>query len=282
MMHPRFGRGLTRWLILGSGLALLGAACSGGSATPTSVAPTTTTMAMTSTSAGTTAPMATTTSAAMTTSTTAPAPTTTTSTTTPPPTTTILPGEPIDIGPRRGDVLSVVGVAHDDTLNVRSAPGVDQPVVTTLDPLTDDVVALGRSRMLPNSIWIEVEANGVIGWASWSFLAFPGVTNDDTAAVVASLGAVPAAETMLELGRIVAEAEASTEPRSRITMTVAPTVGDLGEVVYDVIGLGDDALAGLRLHVIAQPNESGEGFSLEVVEATALCGRGVTADGLCL
>jgi enoyl-CoA hydratase len=36
-----------------------------------------------------------------------------------------LPGEPIDFGPAAGDVLAVIGVSHDDVLNLRSAPGAE-------------------------------------------------------------------------------------------------------------------------------------------------------------
>jgi hypothetical protein len=63
-------------------------------------------------------------------------------------------------------------------------------------------------------------------------------------------------------------------------MSVAPTVGDLGEVTYDVIGLGDDAVYGYRLHVFGEPVT--DGFSLRTVERTYLCSRGVDADELCV
>ena len=219
-----------------------------------------------------------------TTSTTQPDTTTTTvepTTTTAPDTTTSLPGEPIIIGPQAGDVLAVVGVAHDDVLNVRAAPGIDQPVIDELAPLTFDVVALGNARALPRSIWYEVETDEGIGWANGSFFGYLGVTTDETADVVDLLGEVPAAETMLDLGMIVAEALASDEPPSRIVMSVAPTVGDLGEVTYDVVGIGDDSVLGFRLHVFGTPDESGEGFVLKSVEQTVLCGRGLSGE-LCV
>ena len=76
--------------------------------------------------------------------------------------------------------------------------------------------------------------------------------------------------------------ETESDVESKIVLTVAPTVGDLGEVTYDVIGLADDALFGVRLHVFGQPTDSGEGFSLMSVEQTALCGRGTNEAGLCL
>jgi hypothetical protein len=204
-----------------------------------------------------------------------------TTTTTVPETTTTLPGEPIDIGPNAGDVLAVIGVAHDDVLNVRMAPGTDQPVVAELAPLADAVLALGDARALPESIWFEVEAEGVTGWASSSFLGYLGETTDVTAGVVENLGELPRAETMLDLGLIVAETLASDDPPSRIVMSVSPTVGDLGEVTYDVVGIGDDAVRGFRLHVFATPDEGGEGFVLKSVEQTLLCGRGLSGE-LCV
>ncbi len=226
---------------------------------------------------GTTAPPTTTTEP--------PAPTTTepptttrpaTTTTEPPTTTTTLAGEPFDLGfPRDGDALGVVGVAFDDLLNVREGPG-NTPIVGVLDPGEGGVFATGRARLLPTTIWWEIDG---IGWANSSFLAYVGQTDDATAEVVAGLGDYPTAGTMAELGSIVAFFFASADPPSDVVMVVAPTVGDLGQVTFDVIGLGDDALRGYRLLVFAEP--ASEGFSLKSVERTLLCGRGL-ADGLCV
>jgi hypothetical protein len=224
----------------------------------------------------TTSPSATTTTAATTTvSTTTSAATTTTSD-------ADLPGEPIDFGPAAGDEVAVVGVAHDDILNVRAAPGTDSEVVAELDPTATGLIATGRARSLPESIWFEVEVDAIVGWVSSAFIGYLGLTDDATAEVIETLGETPGAETMLDLGLIVAEAMSSAEPPSRIVMSVAPTVGDLGEVTYDVVGLGDDALGGVRLHVFGDPAEGGEGFVLSNVERTFICSRGVTADGFCL
>lgn len=205
-------------------------------------------------------------------------PTTTTTDTT---TTTTLPGEPIDIGPRPGDLLAVVGVAHNDVLNVRAAPGIDQPIVAELAPTADDVVALGDARALPQSIWFEIEAGGVAGWASSSFLAYIGQTTDVTAAIIDELGEMPWAPTMEDLGMVVAGTLVVDGPPSGITMSIAPSVGDLGEVTFDVIGIKDDAVRGLRVHVFATPEEGGEGFVLKSVEQTVLCGRGLSGE-LCV
>ena len=263
----QFTMTLRPWLTLGL-LTLLLAACGGDSAedSTTSVPPTT--IATT-----------TTTTLAPTTTTVAPTSTTTTSSTSST-TTTTLAGQPIDFGPITGDQLGVVAIAHDDVLNFRAGPGTDQEIINRLGALFEGFIATGNNRQLPNSIWYEGTVDGQIGWASSAFLAYIGATDDITANVIADLGETPVAETMLDLGTIVAEASASTDPPSRIRMAVAPTVGDLGEVTFDVVGLGDDALFGVRLTVFGTPGD--ESFALKTVERTLLCGRGVSADGLCL
>lgn len=240
-------------------LALTVAACGGGDAGTT-----TTTQETTTTTAPTT-----TTTAAETTTTTAPETTTTTE----------LPGEEIEFGPREGDEVAVIGVAHDDVLSLRAAPGADQAILAEIPNTYDGLIALGHTRDLGDAFWIELEYEGATGWVHYSFIGYIGVTEDMTASVIDTLGESPLAETMLDIGLIVAETFASDEPESDIVLTVAPTVGDVGEVTYDVISIGDDAVRGFRVHVFAQPED--ETFGLMAVEVTTLCGRGVTEDGLC-
>jgi len=191
-----------------------------------------------------------------------------------------LPGEVIDFGPAAGDTLAVMGVAHDDVLNLRAAPGASQAILAGIPPLYSDLTALGETRQLTGSMWIQVEYEDQRGWVNLRFIAYLGDTTDVTADVISNLGERPVAETMLGLGLIVAETFVSEEPRSDLVVSVAPTVGDLGEVTYDVVGLGDDAVRGVRLHVFGQPVDGG--FSLDAVEMTTLCGRGADSDGFCL
>lgn len=193
-----------------------------------------------------------------------------------------LAGEPYEgppLGGRPGR-LAVVGVAADDVLNVREEPGTDAAVVTTLDPLASEVAATGRARLLSTSIWLEVEVDGVTGWANSSFFAHLGATDDITARVLEDAGDRPSAPTLEELADAVATVVASQDPPSRVVVSAGPDGGDLGEVTVDVIGLADDAVMGLRLVVFATVDP--DGFTLRTVEATALCGRGVTADGICV
>ena len=222
------------------------------------------------------APTTTTTTAAPTTTTTAPATTTTTES---PATTTSLPGELVEYGPLAGAILAVIGVEPDDVLNVRRAPGIDQDIIATLDPLSNIAVAQGQTRLLPNSAWYEVDVNGTVGWASASFLAQLGETRDETTFVLEN--AFPRAETLLQRAEEVAAVYVSEEPPSTVTIVDGPNAGDLADLTVDVVGLGDDAVVGLRLHIFAQPDAGGEGWEIKSVEVTALCGRGAS-DGLCV
>lgn len=192
-----------------------------------------------------------------------------------------LPGEAFDLAPAADAVLAVVGVAFDDTLNVRRAPGTDQDVVAELDPLAADAIASGRSRMLSESIWWELTTvDGIIGWVNARFTAQVGGTDDITARIIEQIGSTPSAESMDALAEKVTGALRDTDIPSTVTNVVPATTGDLGEVTYDLVGLGDDSVHGLRLHVFGTPIDDG-GFSLKTVESTSLCDsrRGVSAEG---
>ncbi len=182
--------------------------------------------------------------------------------------------------PSEGAILGVVGVRHDDMLNVRSGPDITFDVVATLEPAQTEIAGTGQGWQLPSgSVWWKIEADGVAGWANQRFLSRLGGVDDLTAFVVGELGEIPVSETMVGLGLIVANTFAGVDSGSDVVISVAPTVGDLGEITYDVIGLGDDSVGGYRLHTFGQPTDSG--FSLMAVEATTMCQRGVSG-GLCI
>jgi len=210
-----------------------------------------------------------------------PASDSTTSTTEAGSTTTVgdadLPGEVWDGFAQEGDVFSVFGVEADDELNIRAMPGTDNDIIGTAAPTADDLVATGRARQLPSSFWYEVSHGGITGWVSVAFVAYEGGTDDATAEFLAENGSA-SAETLQDLGRIVAQGFASVDPDSELVESIAPTVGDLGEVTYDVVGLGDDAGAGYRIHVFATEGESGETWELRTIERTSYCTRGVTGE----
>jgi len=174
----------------------------------------------------------------------------------------------------------VVGVRHDDVLNLRAAPGADQPIIAEIPPTYTDLVAQGNTRDLSPGFWIEVDYEGTIGWVNFAFTAFEGHVTDETSTVIDELGERPVESTMTALGELVADVfNSDEEPQVDIVQVAEVTEGDLAEVTYDVIGLGDDSVLGFRLHIFAE--ETSDGFSLRSVEATLLCSRG-TDDGLCV
>ena len=218
-----------------------------------------------------------------------------------------LPGEPYEYGPAAGAALAVVGVSHDSVLNVRDVPAGkivarldnvmnvgSEPVVyvreadsdeliATLD-LNRGVIATGKARELPTTIWYEIRMADAVGWASGWYLSPLGATSDATARIVANLGETPAAPTLAELARVVAEAVASDEdPTSHIVVSGAPVIGDLAEITVDVLGLPDDAVRGFRLQVFAEKDSESDLFTLRAVESTTICvsHRGVSEEGLC-
>ena len=188
-------------------------------------------------------------------------------------------GELVESGPHNGDTLMVVGVHYNDVLNVREGPGSDFPVVTVLEPDTTNIAALGMTWLLPGSAWYAVSADGVQGWASGSFLLQPGDIVDITIQVVERLGAVPQSGSLIDLGLIVADAMASEEPASSIEQPARVVVGEVGEMIVDVVGLGDDAVGGFRPRVVA--HETDGTWVLDRVEARLLCIRGVD-EGRCV
>ena len=87
---------------------------------------------------------------------------------------------------------------------------------------------------------------------------------------------------MLQLGeQVAAQRDQDGEPVPDVVVVDGPSVGDLGEITIDVVGFGDDAVLGERLHVFAEPDQGGESFTVRSVEATTLCRRGVS-DGRCV
>lgn len=272
---------MKRSLIVLVVLALFAAACGDTASTTTTGEPSATTATPTTGATTTTTTAATTTTASPTTTTAAP-----TTTTTAAPTTTTVEriGEPIDFWvpvPEEGPIIGVISVRFDDTLNVRSGPGIQFPVVGELAPTDTGISGTGQGWQLPSgSVWWEIEKGDVTGWANQAFMSRLGAVNDITSDIVDQLGEIPSADTMLALGMIVADAVAVEETAS-IVVVVAPTVGDLGEITIDVSGFGDDSVGGSRLHIFGQPSDDGESFSLASVEATVFCQRGV-ASGVCV
>ena len=240
---------------------------------------TTTTTATESTTTTTTMATSTTTTSTPATTTTEPSTTTTTTQDTSSTTTTTDPGTPVD-GPVPGSAWGVVGVRHDDTLNVRSAPGIAASIVGTLEPTAVDVIATGDAVMIRTTIWWEVETSTADGWVASSYLAAHGSTDDVTAAVVAANDGVWLSAVTMEL---LAVEVAQLRGADRIVVVVAASDdGTHGEITIDAFMDFDDSIRGERLLIAGQTDDSTPGFGLHIVESTWLCWRGADPDGLCV
>ncbi|MFW2382011.1 MAG: hypothetical protein ACN4GZ_09650 [Acidimicrobiales bacterium] len=181
-----------------------------------------------------------------------------------------MPGDVIEFGPGAGDQIAVVGVAHDDMLNVRIAPGTEFDIIDTLDPLADEVIALGENRLLTSSFWVEIETATGPGWVNEAFVGFLGVSQESTSDAVAASGGPVA------VGELLAQTYASVDPPSTVTL-----VDDSGDtVVYDVVGIGDDSVKGFRLAIVTESVSGGTGVA-SFTEHT-ICSRGLAQDLRCV
>ena len=166
------------------------------------------------------------------------------------------------------------------------AATVDSP--TAAMPAPEATPAAASPAFLPTPIPTPVSAPSptpaatLVPTQSPTPAAFVGGTDDITWQIVEHLGEIPSTETMVDLGLLVAHVLAPDEGEGpqHISIVDGPTVGDLGEIAVEVVGLADDSVLGYRLRVFAHPVESG-GFALKSVERTLLCRRGVSG-GLCL
>lgn len=187
---------------------------------------------------------------------------------------------PISVeGPIPGPTWIVVGVAHDDTLNVRADPGTGAAIVGELAPTAAGIDASGAAMQVGSVIWWEISTPTVVGWVSSRYLAAAGATDDIASAIVdANGGVLPVGETMEELADLVL----ALSPADDAVVIAAATVGgEFGEITIDAFDDGDDAIRGRRLHIFGQ-RAGGSAFSLYAVESTSLCWRAVDGAGLCV
>ncbi|HVR78565.1 MAG TPA: hypothetical protein VMS99_09260 [Acidimicrobiia bacterium] len=196
-------------------------------------------------------------------------PTTTSSTTTTVvvETTFTLPGEETESTFRPGDLVGVVGVDDSVTHWLVDFPGLDG-VAREVQPTDTRLEALGIAWQVDDVLWERLAFAGREGFFPRSMLAFIGEPDD-----VTDLYATLNSESVEDLGAQIAGEIEATE----IVLVAEPSPL---EVVYDVIGLGDDSVEGYRVRVIAK--EVAAGFTVELVERTPLCRRGLGDSGQCL
>ena len=175
--------------------------------------------------------------------------------------------------PTAGSVVAVVGVEHWDILEIHEDPGVSSPLIDTLDPLDDTVVAMGFARQLPQSIWWCISWEGGSGaWASsiyLSRLADPWQSYDSDRWV--GLNAQTLEDFLSEV-----ESEYERDPNSeggpmRIVISELDYSNNI--VSFDVIGFLDDSVAGARLTFTTATQSDGS-FTVTEVQYRSMCRRG--------
>ncbi len=186
-----------------------------------------------------------------------------------------------------GDIFAVVGMDYQDldtggTLPVLNAPASGDPALHQLANDREDIVTTGLACLLETSgLWYEITADGVTGWVDAYNLGYLGRTDDPTAEIVADLGSIPFGSVISVIGDVVTHF-ASVEPPTVVTRQGEYTFGDLIEGTIDLIGFGDDAVKGWRLHFFLLEDEDSSNVGLMTVERTSICLRDVTDDGLCV
>ena len=175
--------------------------------------------------------------------------------------------------PGAGSVVAVVGVEHWDILEIHEDPGVSSPLVGTLDPLDDTVVALGYARQLPQSIWWCISWNGGSGaWASSIYLsrmADPYQSFDSSSWV--GLTAQNLEDFLSDVESQYQRPASSEGGPMRIVISELDYINNV--ISIDVIGFVDDSLLGARLTFSTSLQSDGS-LIIDDAQFRAMCRRG--------
>ena len=175
--------------------------------------------------------------------------------------------------PITGSVVAVVGVEHWDILEIHEDPAVSSPLVGTLDPLDDTVVALGYARQLPQSIWWCISWNGGSGaWASSIYLsrmADPYQSFDSSSWV--GLTAQNLEDFLSDVENQYQRPATSEGGPMRIVISELDYINNV--ISIDVIGFLDDSLLGARL-TFATSLQSDGSLMIDDAQFRGMCRRG--------
>ena len=175
--------------------------------------------------------------------------------------------------PITGSVVAVVGVEHWDILEIHQDPGVSSPLVGTLDPLDDTVVALGYARQLPQSIWWCISWNGGSGaWASSIYLsrmADPYQSFDSSSWV--GLTAQNLEDFLSDVENQYQRPATSEGGPMRIVISELDYINNV--ISIDVIGFLDDSLLGARLTFSTSLQSDGS-LIIDDAQFRGMCRRG--------
>lgn len=195
--------------------------------------------------------------------------------------------------PPAGIRLDIVGVVGTDVLNFRQRPDPSSPILATAPPATEGVtsplvVATGVGQNFGNEIWWQVTIDGATAWANARFLGMLGVSTnifDELEADMASLSA----DSIEELAAAIAATRSDGPTPTAVVVELLGVDAPSSLATIDVIGIGDDAVKGERIHLDLfniRDIDAQEfvilGYEITDATSTAICGRGITIDDLCV
>ncbi len=202
--------------------------------------------------------------------------------------------DPLGPVPARGTALDVVGVEGSDVLNFRLRPDPSSRVLATAAPALEGfpqkpIVATGVGQMFGTSLWWQVTIDGQTAWANQAFLGMLGVTSDIFTQLEATMPSLEA-ETIQALADAVAQARSGApEATEAVVLELIGVDAPSSLATIDVIGIGDDAAKGERIFLDLfniRDIDATEfvilGYRITGATATDICGRGITADDLCV
>ncbi|HEY5890049.1 MAG TPA: hypothetical protein VIW94_05055 [Acidimicrobiia bacterium] len=176
-----------------------------------------------------------------------------------------------------GDVISVVGLPLEEKAWVGSFPAADIEFFGNLwpvDRLDANLIAVGEAASyLGGPVWELVGQDGrEQGYFPQDRTGVLGPTRDITLEVADLVGA-----SADELLASVASTIADLQSQQPIQISQREFGGR--EVYFDLIGGSDPKTRGQRLRVVVE--ESGESFTVALVESSIICVAGVDTNGAC-
>lgn len=192
-------------------------------------------------------------------------------------------GQPIEaFAPESTDRVAVIGLAESTGLSMYALPGEDNPLLGEIPASAEGIFGLGEAYETEDgAVWWLVRWDSLQGWVQPG-LAYFGATTDITDEITGSADLV--ASSIDQLAIMAAGQYASTMAQAQTVFVASAEVSDdfAGTAIIDIVGIGNDSLAGYRLRVSGDGAvTNGTEFTLTSVQRVALCSRGASADGAC-
>ena len=174
----------------------------------------------------------------------------------------------------------LIGVSSTETIMVHALPGLDQPLAGDV-PAATSIEPMGEAFETEDGlVWWQVPAGTVQGWIQPN-VAYRGPAQNITDQVMPNFADEGPFDSAEEAALAVAKQIAADRGASDIIVVSTTEIESppSATVTVDLLGLGDDSLAGFR-PIVASGQATG--WQPASIIQASLCTRGVTADGLCI